>query len=59
MLFSIIQCTHKIRLCACGVGPDITMSIDKQENTAVGKLQSLFLLLTKFGKYAKVTCPLP
>jgi len=35
------------------------MRIDKHENTAVGKLQSLFVLLTKFGKHAKVTCPLP
>lgn len=37
----------------------MTMRIDKGKNTAVGKVHSLFVLLTKCGKYAKVTCPLP
>lgn len=59
MLFSVIQCTPKKAVRLWCQTPDMTMRIDKRENTAVGKLQSLFVLLTKFGKYAKVTCPLP
>lgn len=34
------------------------MGIDKCGNAALGKLQSWFVLLTEFGKYAKATCPL-
>lgn len=61
MLFPIIKWKKKIKnvVCLWCQTPDMTRRTDKHKNTAFGKLLGLFVLLTKFGKYAKVTCPLP